>query len=347
MSSESAVNLAVRCYPGWWRERYGEEVRTIAGDLTADGRSPALVTLDLLQGAVRARSRAQGMPKVYDLWSARTRMSIAAATLPWMLVAPFVLMAMGTQSLHSTKGAVSFSGTSFTMTHLQIAGAPPTPAPPLTSAGAVVPFASLAVGVLFLVTLAVLACGWTGLTGAIRRSTTPHRRRVWLLAWTPGLALLADLALIVALILVRPVGYRWTGGGPMVPIGGHPLAAHVLGTALGVVAIGGWLASIVCVAVAAKRADVALSDLRFGKSVSIVTAILFALMLAAYMAWGVGLWVQARQASHGTFTTIAYSRQDLWVPMVVLITGAAILSGFSSRAARRSWMVLSNDIAPV
>ena len=345
MSSGSAVNFAIRCYPGWWRERYGDEVRTIAGDLTADGQLPALVTLNLLQGAVRARSRAQGMPKIYELWAARTRMSIAAATLPWMLVAPLVLMAMGTQSLHSTEGPVSFSGFSFTMTHLQIAGAPPTPAPPLTPAGSVVPFASLAIGVLFLVTLAVLACGWTALTGAIRRSATPHRRRAWLLAWAPGFALLADLAVVVALILVRPVGYRWTGGGPMVPIGGHPLAAHILGTVLGVVAIGGWLASTVCVAAAAKRADIALSDLRFGRSVSIVTSVLFALMLAAYMAWGIGLWVQARQASHGTFTTISYSRQDLWIPMVLLITSAVILSGFSSRAARRSWKVLSNDIS--
>ena len=345
MSSGSAVNLAIRCYPGWWRERYGEEVRIIAGDLTADGQSPALVTLNLLQGAVRARSRAQGMPKVYELWSARTRISIAAATLPWMLAAPVVLMAMGTQSLHSTRGPVSFSGWSFTMTHLQIAGAPPTPAPPLTPAGSVVPFASLAVGVLFLVTLAVLACGWTGLTGAIRRSAMPDRRRVWLLAWAPGFALLADLVLVVALVLVRPAGYRWTGGGPMVPIGGHPLAAHILGTVLGVVAIAGWLASIVCVAVAAKRADVALSDLRFGKSVSIVTSVLFALMLAAYLTWGIGLLVQARQASHGIFTTISYSRSDLWIPMVLLIATAVILSGFSSRAARRSWIVLSNDIS--
>jgi len=345
MSSESAVNLAIRCYPGWWRERYGEEVRAISGDLTADGRSPAIVALNLLHGAVRARSRAEGMPKIYELWSTRTRISIAAATLPWMLVAPFVLMAMGTQSLHSTKGYVFFSGSGFTMTHLQIAGAPPTPAPPLTPAGSVVPFASLAVGVLFLVTLAVLASGWTGLTGAIRRSAMPHRRRVWLLAWAPGFALLADVALVVAEVLLRPNGYRSTGGGPMVPIGGHPLAAHVLGTVLAVVAIGGWLASIVCVAVAAKRADVALSDLRFGKSVSIATTALFALMLTAYLAWGIGLLVQARQASQGTFTTISYSHQDLWFPIVVLITSAVVLSGFSSRAARRSWIVLSNDIS--
>jgi hypothetical protein len=344
MRSGSAVELAIRFYPGWWRDRYAEEVRVVAADMTADGRSAAGVTFSLLRGAVRARSRAQGMPKIYELWSTRTRISIAAATLPWMLVAPFVLMAMGTQSLHSAAGNVFYSGFGFGMAHLQIAGAPPTPAPPLTPAGSVVPFASLAVGVLFLVTLAVLASGWTGLVGAIRRSTMPHRQRVWLLAWAPGFALLADIALVVAQILVRPDGYRMTSGRQMVAIGGHPLAAHVLGTALGVVAIGGWLASIVCVAVAAKRADVAPSDLRFGKSVSIVATTLFALMLAAYLAWGIGLIVQARQASHGNFTTIAYSHQDLWFPMVLLCSVAVILSSVSSRVARRSWRVLSVDI---
>ena len=344
MRSGSAVDLAIGCYPGWWRERYAEEMRAIAADLTADGRSPARVTLNLLRGAVRARSRAQGMPKIYELWSTRTRISIAGATLPWMLVAPFLLLAMGTQSLHSSAGKVFYSGSSLAMNDLRIAGFSPTPAPPLTPAGSVAPYASLAVGVLFLVTLAVLACGWSSLTGAIRRSSIPQRRQVWLLAWAPGFALLADVVLIVAQILARPNEYRSTGGGPMVAIGGHPLAAHVLATCLGIVAIGGWLASIVCVAVAAKRADIAPSDLRFGKSVSIVASTLFALTLAAYLAWGIGLFIQGQQASHGNFTTIAYSHQDLWFPMVLLVTVAVIVSGFSSRAARKAWMVLAGSI---
>jgi len=178
MRSSSAIDLAIGCYPNWWRERYAEEMRAIAADLTADGRSPTRVALNLLRGAMRARSRARGMPKLYELWSTRTRVSIAAATLPWMLVAPFLLMAMGTQSLHSTAGKVSYTGWSFRMNDLQIAGSPPTPAPPLTPAGSVAPYASLAVGVLFLLTLAVLAFGWSALTGAIRRSEIPHRRRV-------------------------------------------------------------------------------------------------------------------------------------------------------------------------
>jgi hypothetical protein len=46
---------------------------------------------------------------VYDLWSTRTRVSIAAATLPWLLMAPLLLTAMGNQSLHSSKGQVIWS----------------------------------------------------------------------------------------------------------------------------------------------------------------------------------------------------------------------------------------------
>ena len=122
------------------------------------------------------------------------------------------------------------------------------------------------------------------------------------------------------------------------------IALNPVPFALGVVAIGGWLACIVCVAVASMRADVAPTDLRFGKSVSIVATTLFALMLAAYTIWGIGLIVQARQAAHGNFTTIAYSHQDLWFPMVVLLSVAVMLSTFSSREARRSWRVLSVDI---
>ena len=344
MTGRPSVDLAIRLYPAWWRERYADEVRVVADDLAGDGRSVARITYSLLRGVMRARTTAQGMPRTYALWSTRTRVSIAAATLPWLVVAPIALMAMGTRTLHAGAGSVMYSGVDIGLTHLQIFGAPPRPAPPLTPAGSVIPFVSLAIIVLFLVTLAVLASGWSGLTGAIRRTTVADRRRLWLLAWAPGFALLADIALFVAQTVVRPHSYRSVGGRPFVAVGGHPYAAHVLGTVLGVVAIGGWLVAVACVAVAARRADVAPSDLRFGRSVSFATTTLFALLLTAYLAWGIGLIVQARQSAHGTFTTIAYSHQDLWLPMVVVIALAVVVSGLSSREAGRSWRILSSDI---
>ena len=134
-----------------------------------------------------------------------------------------------------------------------------------------------------------------------------------------------------------------TGGRsrPPVPLDGHLAAAHVLGTILAVVAVVGWLASIVCVAMAVKRADIAPLDLRFGRSVSVVVAALFTLTFVAYAVWGVGLLLQSGEAVHGRFTTIAYSRQDLWPLMLVVLLLAVLLSTASASVARRSWKAIA------
>jgi hypothetical protein len=343
MMSESAIELALRCYPGWWRERYANEVRVVSNDLTAEGRSPVRVAWNLLGGAIRARSRAQGMPKTHGLWSARTRASITAATLPWLVVAPLVLTVMGHQTFHSSAGTVISYGLSFAPTHLQIVNkhVPPTPAPPLTPIAPLIMWAGLAVGVLVLVTFTILISGWSGLTSAIRRSSTPHRRRLRLLAWAPVFSLLTDVALWIAQAGAHPDNFHSTRGGLIVASGGNPAALHVLDIVVPIVVSAGWLASIACVAVAARRADVAPSDLRFGKSVAIIVASLFIVLVAAYATWSVGLIVQARQAAHGNYTTIVYSHAGLWLPTVTVLVVGVILSGMGARAARSSWKVIS------
>ena len=186
--------------PSWWRERYADEVRVVSNDMTAEGRSTLMVTLNLLGGAVRARSSAQGMPKTYGLWSARAKISIAAATLPWLVVAPLAAIAIGNQTLHSSAGLVTWSGFNFLPTHLQTGFSKGTPvaAPPLTSGGQAVLYAMFAFVMLFLATFVVLISGWSGLTGAIKRSGAPHRRRLLLLAWAPVFSLLIDVALMIA-----------------------------------------------------------------------------------------------------------------------------------------------------
>ncbi len=337
------VELALRCYPRWWRERYTDEIRSVVGDLTEDGRPRWAVTLNLLRGALRARTRAVGMPPVYDLWCTRARLAIATATLPWVLMGPLVLMVIGGQRLQSTAGRIFPGQLSITggSNQLILGRGLPTPAPPLTVAGSVAWYANVAMLVLFLLTLFVLFAGWTGFTGAIKRSAVPHRRRLSLLAWAPGFSILADLVLSVTMDVLMPHSWRTSGGRPPVPMGGHPAVAHALGTALGVVAVVGWLASIVCVAVAATRADVSPLDLRFGKSVSLVVATLLTLTLAAYATWGIGLIVQSHQAVHGRFTTISYTHQDLWPLMLVALLLAVTLSAFGASAARRSWRVVA------
>jgi len=353
VKNRSAIDWALRCYPAWWRERYADEVRLVSNDLTAEGRSTATVTVNLLGGAVRARTRAPGMPKSYGLWSTRTRVSIAAATLPWMVVAPVVLIAMGNQTLRSHAGPVTSSGISFLPTDLQVVTKhlPWVPAPPLAPAARLVLYAAAAVMLLFLVTFVVLISGWSGLTSAIRHSSSPDRRRLRLLAWVPVLSLLTDIALVFAQNAVRYPDYRMVGGSVagnarfvaphLVPYGAHPAEARALAVIVPTVAGVGWLVSIVCVAVAARRADVAPSDLRFGRSVATIVASLFALMMVAYATWGVGLIVQARQAADGNFTTVGFSHPALWLPTVLLLAVGVSVSGMSAWAARSSWKVIS------
>jgi hypothetical protein len=342
MNTTTAIELALRCYPAWWQERYADEVRLVSQDLAAEGRSTARVSLNLLAGAIRARSRAQGMPKSYGLWSARTRVSIATATLPWLLVAPFMMSTVGNPKFHSSEGPVfSFSGFSFWPSHLQLINrAQPTPSPPLAPAGHVILYSTLAITALFFVTFAVLISGWSGLTRAIRQSETPNRRSLRLLAWTPVFALLADIVLIVGQGVSEP--HQWAYQEHReVASGGHPAAFHILNSALPTVAIVGWLVSVACVAIAARRADIAPLELRFGKSVAVVVATLFALLVAAYATWGIALIVQSQQTDTGNFTAVGYAHAGLWLPMMLVLAIAVALSVASARAARSSWKLIS------
>ncbi len=344
MTSHRATDLALRCYPGWWQDRFADEMRVLSNDLTADGRSNFVVTLNLLCGAIRARSRASGMPRTYDLWSLRARVSIALATLPWLVAAPLALVAMGNESLHSSEGMVRWSGPSFLPSNLIVMkhGALfPTAAPPLTPSSSLVLFGGAAISLLVLFTFVILISGWSGLAGAIKRSSAPHRIRLRLLVWVPVLSLLIDFAVSITEDRFGPDSFHSLASGQEVASGGNPAAMHVLAVALPPVAIVGWLVSVACVALAARKADVSPSDLRFGKSVSVVVAAMFAALVIAYAVWGAGLVLQARQATHGNFTTIGYSHPGIWpIMMLVLLIGAA-LSVMGAQAASRSWKVIS------
>ncbi len=342
---DSPVEAALSCYPAWWRDRYADEVRSLSAELRSDGRAASRITFDLVRGALRVRASAEGMPRVHDLWATRTQLSIAVATLPWLLVAPLVLFAMGTLRLHSAAGRVfSPQLTLIGSNSLEVMGRHgPVAAPPLTPAGWMVVDSSRALMVLFVGTLLVLVVGWGRLIGGIADSNAPQRRKAALLAWAPVFALLADAGLVVARVMVGPSRY-FSSGRLVVPLNGDPTAAHALVQTFWVVAVGGWLVSIVCVSVAAGRAEVARSDLRFGRTVSVIVSVLFAMLLAAYLTWGIGLVVQARQAAHGTFTTVVTSNEDLWLPMVLLLLFVAALSALAARAAVRSWRVISVEI---
>jgi hypothetical protein len=341
MNTDTAIELALRCYPGWWQDRYANEVRTLSHDLTADGRSPVRVALNLVGGAVQARARGRGMPKSYGLWTARTRTSIAAATLPWLLVAPLLWASFGSESFHSSAGPVFWSGFSAFPTHLQtIQHAQTRSSPPLTYGGHLILDSALAITVLILITFFVLFSGWCGLTRGIRQTNSSGGRKMQVLAWAPVFALLVDVLLLMAEGMTQgsgEAGYQ----GHYVAVGAHPAAHHILVVALPTVAIVGWLVSVACVSVAARRADVPPVELRFGKSVAVVVASLFVLLVAAYATWGVGMVLQSRQAVQGGFTTVGYAHAGLWLPMMLVLVVAVALSVASARAARGAWKTVS------
>lgn len=340
MKSSPTVGWVLRCYPDWWQDRYGDEVRALSDDLVSEGRAPIVVALDLLRGAVAARTQGRGMPRTVDLWSSRTRVSIATATLPWMLLAPLVIYAVAGQQLRSSAGLVMWDGFDFFPTHLVVSRhAAFVPAPPLTPVGLVVTASAFAMLILFLIAFVVLFFGWSRLTGAIARHASLQRRRTRLLAWTPLFSLLLDVLLIIAIGIVHPSAYVSRGGRPFVPIGGHLAILHMLDKALPVVAVGGWLLAAVCVAVASRRADTDMSDLRYGKSIAVITTTLFTLMAVACVTWGVGLVLQARDAAHGNFTTIAYSHPSLWLPLSAALVTGSVLSILGATAALKSWRV--------
>jgi hypothetical protein len=49
-SGMRAVRCSLRCYPVWWRQRYGAEQQELAEELAADGRPPWLLAAGLLAG---------------------------------------------------------------------------------------------------------------------------------------------------------------------------------------------------------------------------------------------------------------------------------------------------------
>jgi hypothetical protein len=70
-------------YPPAWRDRYGEELEMLVGDLRDDGRSPATMTFDLLRGAAAAWCRARrGF-----IMSERSRQALTTVLWSWVAFA--------------------------------------------------------------------------------------------------------------------------------------------------------------------------------------------------------------------------------------------------------------------
>jgi len=74
-----AVGWSLRCYPAWWRERYGVEQEELAEELAREGRRPWLMAGGLLAGSARSRLTGSGMPPLPALWPVRAPLGVQRA----------------------------------------------------------------------------------------------------------------------------------------------------------------------------------------------------------------------------------------------------------------------------
>ena len=164
------VPLLARCalgaYPGWWRERYGQDQERFLEELAGDDRPLRRAVMDLAVGAVRARLRPAGMPQTVGAWRDRARASIAWATVP-AIVGLLLVSAIEQHSFRSSMWAG--------------------PHVPLSTGGRVAADAMMSFQWASIAMLVLLLAGW-GLVGSLTdRVPEGGARRRWLLLVTAPL----------------------------------------------------------------------------------------------------------------------------------------------------------------
>jgi hypothetical protein len=340
----SAVELALRCYPSWWTERYGEEMRAVVDDLKGEGRSETRIAVGLIRDAMRSRFQARGMPQNFGLLAMRTRTSVAASTLPWLAIVPFLTFVTGGMTLHSSSGEVEI-GYPFQLTLFRTRVVSEVGAhwvhPSISTGTWIVGASSMVMDALFSLTLLILIVGLGVFRYGIVREKGQNRRAMYLVTWVP----VATVGLLVAMRIGQ--GYLTDGSGPFGPngqfIGGNSAFAALMGHAMWVVAVAGWLLTIGGLAVVAHRANLPPETLRFGRTVSVLTSVSLALTLVAFLVWSVGIELQSRQ-SHVVGAIIAtYPRHGFWIAMAIGLAMASLSSLWGATNARRSWRTIYSE----
>jgi hypothetical protein len=253
-------------------------------DLAGDGRSMSRAVVDLAFGAVRVRLLPRGMPRTVPAWRDRTRASrdrtrasrdrtrasIAWATVP--ALAGLLLSSVIMQ--HSFQNSMqSVSST------------------PLSTGGRV---AADAMSVVRLVSVLLALCllvGWALVGRLADRAPRGRAGRRWLLLVTAPLAGGAiEIVLSVLRARLAPQTVMIHLGSRLETLaeGGHPLVASLLSITWDVVAVA-WLFSVFCVVLAARRADLQVTDLRGGVWLAQFAASVMVVVAVAAIAWGIGV----------------------------------------------------------
>jgi hypothetical protein len=298
-----------------------------------------VIAVGLLRDALRSHVRARGIPRTYGMLANRTRTSVAAGTIPWLAIVPFVLAITGRYVLrpHSSELVIGypFELTPFRTKALE---AGHTVFPTISSASWVIGVSVMVVEGLFILTLLILAIGLAALRYGIMREKSRNRRWMYWTTWVPAYTVFG----IVALYLAQR-GFNGRGlvrNGQVTWVGGHPALAELMGNLTWTVAIGGWLISMISLVVVANRANVPVDTLRFGRTVSVLTSISLSLTFVAFMLWGIAIDVQSGQAHVAGVIVASYPRHDLWLPMAFVLALACAASIWGATTARRSWRII-------
>jgi hypothetical protein len=337
----SLVGVALACYPQWWKERYGDEMRAVIDDLKDEGRSEHTIAVGLLRDAVRSRLQARGMPRTYGLLANRTKTSVAAGTLPWLAIVPFVLTIMGTYVLHPFRNEI-LVGYPFQLSpfRTKVFAHGQTIHPAMSAATWVGGISVIVVQALFLVTLIILGIGLSSLRYGMVREKGRNRRWMYLLTWTPMFTVLSLVALEIGRTFVNANRVGTSTNGHILWVGGHPAIAALMGDLMWALAIGGWLVAMGGLAVVANRVTVPPDTLRFGRTVSVLTSISMSLTFVAFLVWTVAIDIQSRQGSSVGTIVATYPRHDLWLPMTFALGLCSVASIWGATSARRAWRTI-------
>jgi len=280
------------------------------------------------------------MPHNFRLLATRTRTSVATGTLPWLAIVPFLSYVIGRFTLTSSSGAVE-SGYPFQLTLLRtrVVSEPGVHwvHPTISTSTWIVGGATMFMDALFSLTLLVLIVGLGVLRYGIVREKGQNRRSLYVLTWVP-------VVVVVVLVAMRVAQGFLSDGSRLGPndqfIDGHTALAALMGNFMWVVAIGGWLLTIVGVAVVARRANLPPETLRFGRTVSVMTSVSLTLTFIAYLVWGVALAIQNRESHVAGAIVATYSLQDVWLPMAFALGVSCVTSIWGETVARRSWRII-------
>jgi hypothetical protein len=283
------------------------------------------------------------MPRTYGLLANRTRTSVAAGTLPWLAIMPFVLTITGTYVLHPFRHEV-IVGYPFQLSPFptKVFTSGQTMHPAMSAATWVGGFSVMVVQALFIVTLIILGVGLSALRYGIKREKGRNRRWMYLLTWAPFFTVFGIIALSIARTYVNAnqVATSSNGHTQITWVGGHPGVAALMGDLTWTLAIGGWLLAMGGLAVVANRVNVPPDTLRFGRTVSVLTSISMSLTFLAFIVWSVAIDIQVRQGSTVGSLVATYPRHDLWLPMALALGLASAASIWGATTARRSWRTI-------